>query len=67
MFCNVPGEGRDRCRTDVEHSIYELPLALQKEGMDQTRDRPLRHRRIRRAKNIWDDIVQPHYSTRSTR
>ncbi|MEY4941217.1 MAG: hypothetical protein RIQ93_2952, partial [Verrucomicrobiota bacterium] len=34
MFCNVPVKAVIECR-DVEHSIYELPLALQKEGMDQ--------------------------------
>jgi CTP synthase len=34
MFCNVPVKAVIECR-DVPHSIYELPLALQKEGMDQ--------------------------------
>ena len=34
MFCNVPVKAVIEC-ADVAHSIYELPLALQKEGMDQ--------------------------------
>jgi len=33
MFCNVPVKAVIECR-DVESSIYELPLQLQKEGMD---------------------------------
>ncbi len=32
MFCNVPVKAVIECR-DVENSIYELPLALQKEGL----------------------------------
>ncbi len=34
LFCNVPVKAVIECR-DVAHSIYELPLALQKEGMDE--------------------------------
>jgi CTP synthase len=33
LFCNVPVKAVIECR-DVAHSIYELPLALQKEGID---------------------------------
>jgi len=57
LFCNVPVKAVIECR-DVEHSIYELPLALQKEGLDQlvldhfgiTNPPPL--------KNVWEEIVQ---------
>lgn len=34
MFCNVPVSAVVEC-CDVNHSIYELPLALQKENLDQ--------------------------------
>jgi CTP synthase len=34
MFCNVPVKAVIECR-DVDSSIYQLPLALQKEGMDE--------------------------------
>ena len=57
MFCNVPARAVIECR-DVAHSIYELPLALQKEGMDQIvidlfglKNRPPK-------KNIWEEIVR---------
>ena len=33
LFCNVPKRSVIEAR-DVEHSIYELPLMLQKEGLD---------------------------------
>ncbi|HEY1098484.1 MAG TPA: CTP synthase, partial [Myxococcota bacterium] len=57
MFCNVPVKAVIECR-DVDTSIYQLPLALQKEGMDQlvldlfgiTTPPP--------EKNIWEQIVQ---------
>jgi CTP synthase len=56
MFCNVPVKAVIEC-ADVANSIYELPLALKKEGMDQlvldlfglTNPVP--------DKNIWDQIV----------
>src|SRR5208283_4318223 len=33
LFCNIPVKAVIEAR-DVDHSIYELPLALQREGMD---------------------------------
>ena len=56
MFCNVPVKAVIEC-ADVANSIYELPLALKREGMDQlvldlfglTNPVP--------DKNIWDQIV----------
>ncbi len=56
MFCNVPVKAVVECR-DVD-SIYELPMALQKEGMDQLvvdlfgLEKPLP------AKNIWEEIMR---------
>ena len=57
MFCNVPVKAVIEC-ADVANSIYELPLALKKEGLDQqvldlfglTNPPP--------DKNIWDQIVR---------
>ncbi len=34
MFCNVPLEAVVEAR-DVDHSIYEMPLMLQREGLDE--------------------------------
>jgi CTP synthase len=56
LFCNVPVKGVIECR-DVEHSIYELPLALQKEGMDQLVLDLLGLKNEMPPKNIWEDIV----------
>ncbi len=56
MFCNVPPKAVIECR-DVEHSIYELPLALQKEGMDQLVIDLLGLTNPPPAKNIWTEIV----------
>ncbi|MBL9201485.1 MAG: CTP synthase [Opitutaceae bacterium] len=56
MFCNVPVKGVIECR-DVEHSIYELPLALQKEGMDQLVVDLLGLTNPPPTKNVWQEIV----------
>jgi CTP synthase len=57
MFCNVPVKGVIECR-DVAHSIYELPLALQKEGMDQLVLDLLGLAQPPPKKNIWEEIVR---------
>ncbi|MBL9211725.1 MAG: CTP synthase [Opitutaceae bacterium] len=57
MFCNVPVKGVIECR-DVDHSIYELPLALQKEGMDQLVLDLLGLKNPPPEKNIWVEIVR---------
>ncbi|MGH7994995.1 MAG: CTP synthase [Opitutaceae bacterium] len=63
LFCNVPVKAVIECR-DVAHSIYELPLALQSEGMDGLvlqllgLHRPLPHR------NVWEEIVRRLLSPR---
>ncbi len=56
MFCNVPVKAVIECR-DVEHSIYEMPLALQKEGMDQLVLDLLGLKHAPPEKNIWEQIV----------
>ncbi len=57
MFCNVRPAAVIECR-DVAHSIYELPLALQKEGMDQLVVDLLGLKNPPPKKNIWKEIVQ---------
>ncbi len=57
MFCNVPVKGVIECR-DVDHSIYELPLALQKEGMDQLVLDLFGLPNPPPKKNIWEEIVR---------
>jgi len=56
LFCNVPTRAVVECR-DVEHSIYELPLALQREGMDELVVELFGLKRPAPTKNIWNQIV----------
>ncbi len=56
LFCNVPVKAVIECR-DVEHSIYELPLALQKEGMEQLVLDLFGLKNPPPEKNIWEQIV----------
>ena len=55
MFCNVPMKAVIECR-DVG-SIYELPVALQKEGLDQLVVDLFSIKAPSPAKNIWEEIV----------
>jgi len=57
MFCNVPVKAVIECR-DVDHSIYELPLALQQEGMDQLVLDLFELKNPPPEKNIWVEIVR---------
>ena len=57
MFCNVPVKAVIEC-SDVESSIYELPLHLQKEGLDNLVLELCGLNRPRPAKNIWEEIVR---------
>jgi CTP synthase len=57
MFCNVPVKAVIECR-DVEHSIYELPLALQKEGMDQLVLDLFGMNNPAPEHNIWEEVVR---------
>jgi len=57
MFCNVPVKAVIECR-DVDSSIYQLPLALQKEGMDTLVLDLLGFDRPAPQKNIWVEIVR---------
>ena len=56
MFCNVPVKAVIECR-DVDSSIYQLPLALQKEGMDELVLDLLGFAKPAPKKNIWVEIV----------
>ncbi|RRJ94849.1 CTP synthase [Opitutaceae bacterium TAV4] len=56
LFCNVPVKAVIECR-DVG-SIYELPLALQKEGMDQLVVDIFELQKPLPPKNIWEEIVR---------
>ena len=57
MFCNVPTKAVIE-ELDVEHSIYELPLMLQKEGLDQLVIQQLGLKLPRNPKNIWSEVVR---------
>ena len=56
IFCNVPVKAVIEC-ADVANSIYELPLALQKEGMDQLVLDLFGLKNPPPTKNIWHQIV----------
>ena len=56
MFCNVPVRAVVECR-DVD-SIYELPLALEREGLDELVVELFGMKRPMPEKNLWNDIVQ---------
>lgn len=56
MFCNVPVKAVIECR-DVD-SIYELPLALQKERMDDLVVDLFGLKNPPPQKNIWEEIVR---------
>ncbi len=56
MFCNVPVKAVFAAE-DVKSSIYELPLMLQQQGMDQYVCGLFGIKAKTPAKNIWADIV----------
>lgn len=57
MFCNVPVKAVIECR-DVEHSIYELPLALQGEGLDQLVLDLFGLKNPPPETNLWETVVR---------
>ena len=57
MFCNVPTKAVIE-EMDVESSIYELPLMLQKEGLDQLVVHQLGLKARANPKNIWAEVVR---------
>ncbi len=65
MFCNVPVKAVFAAE-DVESSIYELPLMLQKQGMDQYVCDLFGIRARAPQKNIWVDIVHRIKSPKHT-
>ena len=63
LFCNVPVKAVIEER-NVESSIYELPLMLQKEGMDDLVVEMLGLKAPRNPKNIWAEILRRIQSPR---
>jgi CTP synthase len=57
MFCNVPAKAVIE-ELDVENSIYELPLMLQKEGLDTLVINQLGLKARANPKNIWAEVVR---------
>ncbi len=57
LFCNVPHPAVIE-EQDVESSIYELPLMLQRENLDSLVVRGLRLRDERPGKGVWQDVVR---------
>ncbi len=57
MFCNVPAKAVIE-EMDVQSSIYELPLMLQKEGLDQLVVNQLGLKARANPKNIWAEVVR---------
>jgi len=57
LFCNVPVKAVVE-EIDVESSIYELPVMLQREGMDQLVVDLLQLDAPKTEKSIWFDIVR---------
>jgi len=56
MFCNVPVKAVVECR-DVD-SIYKLPIALQKEGLDELVVDLFGLKRPMPDSNLWNNIVK---------
>ena len=67
LFCNVPLEGVIEER-DVAHSIYEVPLMLQKEGMDDLLCRQfgleVESARMEHWQEILRKLIAPRHSVR---
>ncbi|MBM3847883.1 MAG: CTP synthase, partial [Verrucomicrobia bacterium] len=57
MFCNVPYEGVIE-EMDVEHSIYEVPLMLQRERLDDLVCRLLNLQSPPADMSHWQDIIR---------
>lgn len=57
MFCNVPYEAVIEVK-DVEHSIYELPLMLQRERMDELVSKYLHLDAPQAEMSHWQDIIR---------
>ncbi len=56
MFCNVPVKAVIEC-SDVK-SIYELPLALQNEGLDELVIELFGLQKPRPERNVWADLAK---------
>ncbi len=65
MFCNVPVQAVFAAE-DVESSIYELPIMLQKQGMDRYVCDLLGIKAKQPSRNIWEQIVRRIKSPKHT-
>lgn len=67
MFCNVPYEAVIE-EKDVNHSVYEVPLMLQREGLDELVCRLLRLDTPVASMSHWQEIIRklvaPQYRVR---
>ncbi|MCS7336911.1 MAG: CTP synthase [Verrucomicrobiae bacterium] len=63
LFCNVPFEAVIEER-DVEHTIYEVPLMLQREGVDELICRLLRLETPPANMRHWEEIIRKLVSPR---
>jgi CTP synthase len=57
LFCNVPFEGVIE-EKDVDHSIYEVPLMLQREGLDELVCQLLRLETPLANMTNWQEIIR---------
>jgi CTP synthase len=57
LFCNVPVKAVIE-EKDVETSIYEVPLMLQNEGLDQLVLNHLGFGHLAQVENGWDEVVR---------
>ena len=57
MFCNVPFEAVIEVK-DVDHSIYEMPLMLQRERVDQIVCDQLRLDRPAANMSLWQEVIR---------
>jgi CTP synthase len=65
MFCNVPAKAVIE-ELDVESSIYELPLMLQQQGLDDLVVKQLGLKNRANPKNIWAEVVRRIKSPKHT-
>lgn len=64
LFCNVPFEAVIE-ETDVEHTVYEVPLMLQREGMDELVCRHLRLDVPPADMGHWREMVRKRIAPKS--
>ena len=65
LFCNVPFEAVIE-EKDVEHSIYELPLVLQREGLDELVCKLLQLEQRSSDMSQWQNVLRSIVAPRSS-